>query len=203
MRLAAIAVLLCLAAGPASAADSIGSVTKMQGQAHGGLAGADVVLQVGTAIFADEKLTTGAKTRLEVTFVDGTKITIGEKASLTVDKFVYKPRSLGNVLDAAVTGPFRFVSGKLDKTSAGSARVVTAFATIGIRGTDFWGGPIDGHNGVVLLSGAITVRNALGRTDLSKPGQGSDIITLDTPPRRATMWPKEKVSRALATVTIK
>src|SRR5262249_18027929 len=152
MQVAALVVLcLGLAAGSAYAADSVGSVTKMQGTAaHGTLAGSDAPLHAGAAIFADEKLTTGAKTRLEATFVDGTKVTIGEKASLTVDRFLYKPRSQGNVFVAAVTGPFRFISGKLDKTAASSARVETPFATIGIRGTDFWGGPIDGHNGVVL-----------------------------------------------------
>src|SRR5262245_59876924 len=145
MRIAAIAVLLCLgfAPGSASTADCIGSVTAIQGQAHDGLARNDVVLQGGSCIVADEELTTGPKTRPRVTFGAGTRITIGEKASLAVDKFVYKPRSAGSVFGAAVTGPFRFISGKLDKTASSSARVATPFATIGIRGTDFWGGPID------------------------------------------------------------
>src|SRR5262249_61954831 len=106
---------------------------------------------VGAPFRAGGRRRTAPTPRLEVPFVDGTKVTIGEKASLTVDRFLYEPRSQGNVFVAAVTGPFRFISGKLDKTAASSARVVTPFATIGIRGTNFWGGRIDGHNGVVLF----------------------------------------------------
>ena len=198
-----VALCLLLAGGPVAAADGIGAVTRVQGEAQGLLDSKVVMLSVGTAIFMNEKLTTGSKARLELTFVDGTKLTVGESASVTVDRFLYRPRSLGNAFDAVVIGPFRFVSGKLDKTPASISRLETSFATIGIQGTEFWGGPIDGHSGVVLLAGAISVSNASGGVDLTRPGQGTDIIAPGTPPSAVTVWRKEKVARALATVTFR
>jgi hypothetical protein len=205
MRIPALLAALCLlaVAGPAAAAEAIGSVTRIEGEARGKLNGNDVTIRFGAEILLDEQLTTGAGARLEVTFVDGTKLTVGEKATLTVDRFLYRPRGLGNAFNAVVTGPFRFVSGKLGKTAASSAQVQTAFATIGIRGTNFWGGPIDGHSGVVLLSGAVTVGNSAGSVELTRPGQGTDIAGPAAPPGAVKIWPREKVARALATVTFR
>src|SRR5258708_38880738 len=111
-----LALCLFLAGGPAAAADAIGNVTRVQGEAEGALGGSLVVLAVGTAIFMNEKLTTGSKARLELTFVDGTRLMVGDNASVTVDRFLYRPRGLGNAFNAAITGPFPFISGKLDKT---------------------------------------------------------------------------------------
>jgi hypothetical protein len=205
MRISLLLMTLCVAlpVETAAAADAIGSVTRVQGEAHAKLAGSDLILEPGAAIFQDEKLTTAVRARLELTFVDGTKVTIGEKASLTVDRFLYKPRGLGNAFDAAITGPFRFISGKLDKTPASFAKVETPFATIGIRGTNFWGGPIDGHSGVVLLEGAVTVSNRAGSVELTKPGQGTDILGPGQAPEPVNSWRKEKIGRALATVTFR
>src|ERR1700730_19191116 len=133
-----VALVLFFAGGPAAAADGIGAVTRVQGEAQGLLDSNVVTLRVGTAIYMNEKLTTGSKARLELTFVDGTMLTVGESASVIVDRFLYRPRGLGNAFDAVVTGPFRFISGKLDKTPASLSRVETPFATIGIQGTEFW-----------------------------------------------------------------
>ena len=189
--------------GIARADDPIGTVTRVEGQAHALIGGSTVTLVVGATIFMNEKLTTGSKTRLELTFADGTKLTVGDNASVTVDRFLYKPRGLGNAFDAVVTGPFRFISGKLDKTGGSTSSIKTAFAVVAIRGTNFWGGPIDGHAGVVLFSGSVTVTNASGSVELTKPGQGTNIIGRNTPPSAVTMWAKEKVARALATVTFR
>src|SRR5436190_24377254 len=106
MRIPVLLAALCLAltAKAGAAADGIGSVTRLQGGAQANRNGGEVTLSLGTEIFQDEKLTTGAKTRLEVTFIDGTKVTVGENASLTVDRFLYRPRGLGNVFNAAVSG---------------------------------------------------------------------------------------------------
>jgi len=191
---------LLMACRPAGAADAIGSVTRLQGEAKGTLDGNSVALAAGTPIFMSEKLTTTGKARLELTFVDGTKVTIGDNASVTVDRFLYKPRGLGNAFNAAITGPFRFISGKLDKTPASLSQVETTFATIGVRGTDFWGGPIDGESGVFLVAGAVSLPNAAGRVELTKPRQGTNIVRPDAAPEAVTIWPTDKIARALATV---
>lgn len=46
-----------------------------------------------------------------------------------------------------------------------------------MRGTEFWGGPINAKYGVLLLEGEVTVSNQAGSVTLSAPGQGTDIAS--------------------------
>jgi hypothetical protein len=80
--------------------------------------------------------------------------------------------------------------------------VSTPPATIGVRGTEFWGGPIDGRYGVFLIKGEITVTSQGGSVTLSGGGQGTDIPSPADPPGAAAPWAAEKVARAVATVSL-
>jgi hypothetical protein len=71
-----------------------------------------------------------------------------------------------------------------------------------VRGTEFWGGPIDARYGVLLLEGEVTVSNAAGSLTLSKPGQGTDIPSPLDPPGVPAAWSAEKIARAVATVAL-
>jgi len=82
--------------------------------------------------------------------------------------------------------------------------VTTPVAAVGIRGTEFWGGPIDDQAlGVFLIEGAVSVSNAAGQQILSLPGQGTNIAAPGAAPGPVTIWPPDKVNRALATVTFR
>jgi hypothetical protein len=77
----------------------------------------------------------------------------------------------------------RFVSGKLTKLASSDVSVTTGVATLGIRGTEFWGGPIDDQAlGVFLVTGVVSVSNAAGEQILSRPGQGTNIATPGSAP---------------------
>jgi hypothetical protein len=95
-------------------------------------------------------------------------------------------------------GAMRFTSGRLGHRSL---RVVTPVATIGIRGTDFWVGQIDGVYGVLLLSGAVEVSNDGGTVSLDEPLQGTTIFSQTVAPDRPGVWPGDRRARALAGVT--
>jgi hypothetical protein len=71
---------------------------------------------------------------------------------------------------------------------------------VGIRGTDFWAGPIRGAYGVLLLDGAIDVTNAGTTRVLDAAGQGVDIDARDAAPGPATSWSQGKIDEALAAV---
>jgi hypothetical protein len=142
-------------------------------------------------------VSTGEAARLEVTFTDGTQVTLGEKAELTLDTFVFNPAAGSGTIKFGVVGAFRFLSGQSSDVS-----VTTPVATLGIRGTEFWGGPIDNQAlGVFLIEGAVRVSNAAGEQILSQPGQGTNIVTPGAAPGSVTLWPPDKVNRAIATVT--
>src|SRR4051812_18910440 len=49
------------------------------------------ILRVGLDVQANEAITTTADDRAHLLFLDGTSLTIGPNASVTIDKFVYDP----------------------------------------------------------------------------------------------------------------
>jgi hypothetical protein len=202
-RLASLLLACGLLAAPcpAFAATAIGKVTRVEGAARGTLAGVTRALGRDDAVHLDEAVTTGEAARLEVLLDDNTVLTLGEKASLRLDAFVYRPER--SVLKATIAGAFRFVSAALAGGTSREATVTTSFAVIGVRGTNFWGGPIDGAFGVVLFEGAVSVTNAGVTTNLTAPGESVDLATATAPPGLVTLWPADKVARAAATVAFR
>lgn len=153
------------------------------------------------SLHQDDKLTAGAAARLEVTFVDGTTLTLGEKASIVLDSYVYAPGGQGNNMAVSVVqGVFLFVTGEMGKQTDRDMKVTTQLATIGIRGTTFWGGPLDNPMEVLLMDGVVEVRTPGGSVILDDKGEGTSIKAPGLKPLPTMSWPKEKRLRAFATV---
>ncbi len=57
----------------------------------------------------------------------------------------------------AAQGAVRFVTGKIEQMRDHNVTVVTPQATLAVRGTDFWVGPMDGQYGALLLKGKVRV----------------------------------------------
>ncbi len=200
--LIAVTLLIGFAGGPAAAQQAIGAVSRIQGRASGVHNGATEALGLKSSVFLKEVVSTGDAARLEVTFTDGTRLTLGEKAKLTLDTFVFNPAASRATVKFAVVGAFRVLSGQMTKLASSDVSVTTPVAIIGIRGTEFWGGPIDNQPlGVFLIEGAVSVSNAAGQQILSQPGQGTNIATPGAAPGPVTFWPQDKVNRAIAAVT--
>jgi hypothetical protein len=203
-RLIVIAALLIsgFAAGEAAAQQAIGAVSRIQGEARGTRGGATWALALNTPVFRNEVVTTGKAARLEVTFADDTRLTLGERARLRLDRYVFNLAAGRGTIRFRIAGAFRFLSGQLSKLARADVAVTTPAATLGIRGTEFWGGPIDNQAlGVFLIEGAVRVSNAAGARILNQPGQGTNIATPGAAPGPVTFWPQDKVNRAVATVT--
>jgi len=179
---------------------SIGTVRRVQAQVDA-LRAADVLhLAAASPLEANDLLRSGEKARLEAELVDGTKLTLGESAELKLDAYVYDPaNSARNRLTARIKGAFLFVGGKVE--GAGSeVKIITANAVMGVRGTTFWGGPIDKAYGVLALSGTVTVSTNAGSVTLTE-GQGTMITNADAPPEAPKIWPDAKRTRAMATIS--
>lgn len=184
----------------ADAATPVGEVSRLKGMSTGVSEGISRQLEVGASVHMQEEVSTGVSARLEITFDDGTTLTLGEEARLVIDTYVYEPAESSGQILVSAAGPFRFVTGAIGEF-AGAVRVQTPVALIGVRGTDFWGGPLDGRYGVFLLEGEVTVTNSAGQAVLDQSGQGVDLDGPDVPPPPVTFWPEDKVGRAIATVT--
>ncbi len=191
-----------LACAAATAAEDIGDVSRHQGAASGILDGVVEELRIDSSVYQQQIVSTGGASRLEITFADGTLLTLGENAEMTLDTFVYDPAGGTGTLKLGVVGAFRFVSGQVTKLASSDVSVTTPVATVGIRGTEFWGGPIDDQAlGVFLIDGAVSVSNAAGEQILDEAGQGTNIAAPGEAPGPVTFWPQDKVDRAVATVT--
>src|SRR5579885_843768 len=196
-RLTVIALLSALAGTQAAAQDAIGAVSRIQGEASATRGGTTRALGLNASVFLNAA-------RLEVRFADNTRLTLGEKAKLTLDTYVFNPAAGRGTIKFAMVGAFRFLSGRVAKLASSDVSVTTPVATVGIRGTEFWGGPIDDQAlGVFLIQGAVSVSNAAGTQILSQPGQGTNVATPGAAPGPVTFWPADKVNRAIATVTFR
>lgn len=204
VMLAALAVPLLAVAGligqslEAFAADPVGKVSRLRGECVVVRGSDRVTLAEGAVVEHLDELETGADARLEVTLLDDTKLTLGEKAKIKVDSFVYDPNaSKGEAVLQVVKGAFRFTTGKIGGMTDKNVQVKTGFATLAVRGTDFWAGPIDGTNGVLLLSGKVEVQTKRGKTLLDDPRDGTVVSSINRRPGKARTWSDQKATRAL------
>ena len=180
-----------------TAQGAIGTSQPHTEKASGTRGGAARALGLNSSVIPNESVSTGAAARLEVTFKDNTRLTLGENAKLTLDKYVFNPAAGRGTIRFRMVGAFRFLSGQVSKLARSDVSVTTPVATIGIRGTEFWGGPIDDQSlGVFLIEGAVRVSNAAGAQMLNRPGQGTNIAGRYGGP--ITFWPQDKVNRAIA-----
>ena len=206
LRLIVVAMTLLsgFAGGQAAAQEAIGAVSRIQGEASGTRGGATRALGLNASVFLNEVVSTGETARLEVTFTDNTRLTLGEKAKLTLDTYVFDPAAGSGTIKFGVVGPLRFLSGQVSKLRTSVVNITTPVAAVGIRGTEFWAGPIDNQAlGVFLIEGAVSVSNAAGERILGQPGQGTNIAAPGAAPGPVTFWPPDKVNRALAAVTFR
>jgi hypothetical protein len=202
-RLIVITVMLFfgVAGGQVAGQEAIGAVSRIQGDASGTNSGTTRALGLNASVFLNEVITTAPAARLEITFKDNTRLTLGAMAKLTLDRYIFDSAAGRGTIKVAVVGAFRFLSGQMSKLPRSDVNVTTPVATIGIRGTEFWGGPIDDQAlGVFLVEGTVRVSNAAGARILNRPGQGTNVATPGGAPGPVTVWPQEKVNRAIATV---
>ena len=203
MRTLSAAILSAVLLGgvPAVAAEQVGKVDKVQGQASAWQQSQQRSLAPKGDVLYQDRLRTGASARLQATLNDGSQLTLGENGSLTVDDFVYKPGRRGGTLAIKVRGAFLFVGGKVEGPSGGNVTIDTPIGTLGVRGTTVWGGRVDGGYGVIVLDGQVEVKTAKGTVILNK-GQGTMVWGADGPAKPGA-WPDRRVKKAVATITFK
>ncbi|MHC4886674.1 MAG: FecR family protein, partial [Planctomycetota bacterium] len=133
-------LLLCEDLAAAEAA-KVGVVVNMAGKVTAQQPGQEKrALSMASPIYLGDILKTKSKSKLEVMFNDHTSFTLGPKAKMTVDSFVYKAGDRASKCETSVTqGAFKVISGKITKIAPGNLKIKTSAATIGIRGTTVLG----------------------------------------------------------------
>lgn len=155
-------------------------------------------------VFLNDVVETGPDSKVHILFIDDTELTLGENARLQIDEYIFDPDNTdSNAGRFSITrGAFLFVSGLITKISKPDVQVNTAYGTIGIRGTEFWGGELDDEYGILVQDGEITVQNERGRVRVGK-GQGTSLRSRSAMPSRAKTWSPEKIQKAQNKVAMK
>src|SRR5260370_30066452 len=120
---------------PATAEPRVGVTSATSGGPTGKPpAQAERVLHVGVDVQANEIVTTGSNDRAHLLFLDGSSLTVGPQARLSIDKFVYDPNSkTGALAINASQGVFRFVGRKISKTAPVTITTPSAPLPIPVR----------------------------------------------------------------------
>lgn len=162
-------VALVLGSGQAHAA-RIGVASVVKNDVNGSAGGQVRVIQVGSGVFQNEIISTGAASSAQLLFRDETSLTIGASSRVTLDRFVYNPATrTGDVVVNALQGSFRFVSGS---AQPGGYTIKTPVATVGLRGTIVEGYiAADGSLVLVIVEGTVVVTTTDGTTVTLQAGQ--------------------------------
>lgn len=175
-----------------------GSSTEVRNQATAEFAKTARPLSPGTSVMIQDTLKTGEQSRLRVRLLDQSSLTLGAQAELLIDNFVYNPGKTQQAVLNLFKGALRYIGGHAGGTTPKAVEIKTPIAVLGVRGTDFWAGPIDGETGVLVLQGRVDVQSRYGLVTL-RPGEGT-MIQDNGQLSQPKVWGEEKKARALEMV---
>jgi hypothetical protein len=176
-------------AGPAAAQSKVGVTSATDGDPLGKPPiDNERILRIGIDVQANEVVTTHSNDRAHLVFLDGTSLTVGPNARLTIDRFVYDPNTKqGDLAITTTQGVFRLVGGKISKTN--TITITTPSSTIGIRGgiTIFNVG--SGRTIANFIFGNSMTVNGQGQIqNVTRPGS-QVIVNNGAPPSLPTLLP--------------
>jgi hypothetical protein len=178
---------------PAMAAQAVGAVDAAKGSTTGLLEGRIRELSTGAEVYLQEIVQTGSGARLSIVLGPETKLKLGERTRIRIDKNIVAEGSELTLDSGAVL---------FDRPdSAPQAEIVmkTPFAVIAARGTGFWAGPSNGVTGIFASHGVITVSNNAGEVTLTA-GLGTDLTDPNVAPTPPKKWGEARVQAALSTI---
>jgi hypothetical protein len=198
----ALALLILGSIELRAAEPTVGMVTRVENEATINSGGASTTALVGTVLRLKDELRTGIDARLQVTFRDSTTLTLGENATVVIDRYVFDPdQSIGEASINAAKGAIRFATGRMKSLNTKDISVSTSVATLGVRGTDFWTGPspFKGLYGVLVVVPEVLVRNGGGSVPLSAANQWTEIVSASIAPTAPRFLTAAEIAEILET----
>lgn len=204
-----MAFLLVLALAPTAQAAqdtrkdcSIGKIDRIAGGVKVVREGNTVFPLRGEAVCLHDRFMTDARGIAEIKFSDGTELSVGKDSVFVIERWRQRKWFANEAGFELVSGAFRILTGALTQRRH-TFEVRTRVATIGVRGTEFWGGLnlTPGELDVIMLKGkGIYVKNDAGQVDINEAGLGTTVRSGQKPSDPAT-WSKDKIHRAVRTIS--
>lgn len=164
----------------------VGDVTLLEGEAFVTRDNSTLRLNLGDSVENGDFIETKINSKVKISFVDDTVVTIGKESSLNIDDYVFDNSNLKSEF-SVVKGAFHTITGQIAKTNPSKFKLKTKNATIGVRGTEIYGD----QTNIFCTQGAITVE-AFGT--VREVAQGSYVTTPeDAAPSEAKTIDSEKL----------
>jgi len=188
--------------GPAAAQSKVGVTSATDGDPLGKPpAENERILRIGIDVQANEVVTTSDNDRAHLVFLDGTALTVGPNARLTIDKFVYDPNSkTGDLAITASQGVLRLVGGKISKTNP--ITINTPAGTIGIRGGIGMFGIGGGKTTAAFLFGTSMTVTGGGQTQTMTRANSFSIINNGGSPSLPSLLPPGGLNALIGSLSL-
>lgn len=160
--------------------------------------GAETPAVVNGEVFVSDTIRTGADGRAEVTFSDGSVLTVGPDSEVAVSFFAPEASESVALLDL-ISGIARMTVNKA--TAWGRFEVRTTTAVASVRGTEYLVEALPDKTAVFVAEGRVAVSSRAGAgTIILRKGQGVDV-TKEYVELVAKTWGAKRRDAALARVT--
>ncbi len=195
---------------PNLALASVGEIGKVKGS--GAIErGSDSIPAVdGVGIKMQDTAVT-ASGKIQIDFLDDTRVDITEHSRLLIDEFIYDPANdIGSLSIKATLGTVRYASGQIAKKYQQNVKIRTPSATIAVRGTDFimvvdeLGGSMitllpSCNEDLVCYTGEIEVETDAGFVILNQAFQATQTTHNMRPPGKPYIigLPEERINQLL------
>jgi len=195
LRLAPAALAFVIAPGAhGETGVKAGSVEEVKGEAFAEKDRVKRNLEREAPLFIHDQVGTGAASRLAVRLGRNTILRLGEKAQVTIDRYLVEAGGEINLQ----SGPILF--DRPASAPKSSLQIRSPFGLIAVRGTRFFAGPSNDVFGVFVERGSVAV-TAAGKRVVVRAGEGTNIARPGAAPTAATRWGDARIRAALASVS--
>ncbi|WNL27856.1 FecR family protein [Arcobacter cryaerophilus gv. pseudocryaerophilus] len=153
---------------------NIGKITLLEGEAFVKRGEETLRLNISDSISNNDFIETKTNSKVKITFIDNTIITIGKESSLKIEDYFFDSNNKNSAKSElnVSKGAFHAITGQIGKVNPEKFKLKTKNATIGIRGTEIYGD----QNRVFCTQGAIFV---LSFGETREVSQGFFVNTFD------------------------
>jgi hypothetical protein len=181
-----------------AAEGTAGKLSRLAGPVTIIRSGVESAAAAGQDVLVSDSIRAGADARAEVTFSDGSVLTVGPGSEVAIAFFAPEAQESSAVLDV-IAGIARVTVNKA--TSWGRFDVRTTTAVASVRGTDYLVENTGAKTAVFVAEGRVAVSSRAGSgTVILRQGQGVDV-TAERGPLTVKTWGPKRRDEALARVT--
>ncbi|WP_420598114.1 FecR family protein [Neptuniibacter sp.] len=184
------------------AAESIGKVVLAQGQPIVERDNQHLPIKRNDKLYQKDRLITPVGSRLLIKLKDKTTVSLAENTVFELSRYTFGKKK-SDVSFKMIKGAFRTLTGAIGKQANPKFEIHTPLATIGVRGTEFWGGMIfsDALDVTMLEGKGVYITNEFGTVDITRPGEGT-MVKQGMAPSDVSVWTNEKLKKAAAATAV-